>query len=218
MTLRKVLRGAVTSVGRAFQKARWVWLRSRFHDSGIAKLNLCAGSQKIAGYFSIDIHRASDLVLDLAKYDLPFRSNSIQTIVCISAINYFTRTRGEELVKETHRVLAPGGIARFAVQDLENIARLYVEKDREFFFQKLPDGRERFEGPTLGDKFAAWFYGYAIAGVPCQYFYDFDALAYLFRQAGFSVVERMAYRQSRIPEIESIDNRPDQMFFLEAIK
>jgi hypothetical protein len=104
------------------------------------------------------------------------------------------------------------------VQDLKSIAERYVRGDREFFFQKLADGRDRFEGPTMGDKFAAWFYGYSVGAHRCKYFYDFDALAHLFREAGFQAIERKAYRESRIPEVDRLDNRPDQMFFLEAVK
>jgi predicted SAM-dependent methyltransferase len=122
------------------------------------------------------------------------------------------------LIEEVHRILRPSGIARFAVQDMESLARRYLNKDTEFFFQKSQDGKDRFPGPTLGDKFASWFYGFAIKGNPCRYFYDFDSLAYLFWSAGFSVVERKAFLESRLDHIELIDNREDQMFFLEAIK
>jgi hypothetical protein len=121
-------------------------------------------------------------------------------------------------VNEAYRVLKAGGIARFGVQDMESIARRYVERDEQFFFQTLPNGQERFEGATLGDKFAAWFYGYAIKGVPCQYFYDYESLAHLFKVAGFSVIEKRAFQDSRLESIQMIDNRPDQMFFLEAVK
>ena len=189
-----------------------------FIPGTIAKANLCSGPQKIPGYFSIDFTGGADLRLDLNRNDLPFRTNSLEVVVCMSAINYFTRSRAQELVHEVYRVLKPGGIARFGVQDMESIARRYVTKDRDFFFQKLPDGRDRFEGPTLGDKFAAWFYGYAIKGSPCKYFYDYDALAYLFTTAGFSRVERKAFLDSKLEFIHLIDNRPDQMFFLEAVR
>ena len=181
------------------------------------RVNLCSGMQKIPGYTGVDFGGLADIKLDLSKNDLPFKSGSVKSVVCISAINYFTRSRADEIVREVYRVLESGGIARFGVQDLEIIARRYVEKDVEFFFQKLPDGRERFEGATLGDKFAAWFYGYVAVG-PCRYFYDYDSLAYLFKNAGFSIVEKKQYGESRLEHIELIDNRPDQMFFLEAIK
>ncbi len=190
----------------------------RLRDSSVTRLNLCSGTQKIPGYLGIGLPPGVDLWLDLSRNNLPFADSSLDAVVCISAINYFTRVRGQELVNEVYRVLRPGGIARFGVQDMEILARRYVEKDREFFMQKLSDGTDRFEGPTLGDKFAAWFYGYAIRGFPCRYFYDYESLSYLFKAARFSRVERKAYRESALEHIDLIDNRPDQMFFLEAIK
>lgn len=190
----------------------------RCDPSKVEKVNLCCGTQFVPGYLGVDFGGPVDLKLDLRIDNLPFADNSLRVLVCISAINYFTRQRGLEIIREVYRVLMPGGVARFGVQDMELIARRYVEKDMAFFSQKMPDGRDRFEGPTLGDKFAAWFYGYAAAGMPCRYFYDFESLAYLFRAAGFSLVERKPFRQSRIAEVDQIDNRPDQMFFIEAVK
>jgi len=190
----------------------------RFDRTHVRKINLCCGAQKIPGYIGIDFGGQVDLRLDLTRNNLPFQDDALEAVTCISAINYFTRSRAQELVMEVYRVMKPGGITRFGVQDLESIARKYVEKDIDFFFQKLPDGRERFEGQTIGDKFAAWFYGYTIRGVPCRYFYDYESLAYLFTNAGYSTVEKKSYRVSRLEYIDLIDNRPDQMFFLEAIK
>ena len=181
------------------------------------QINLCAGNQIIPNYVSVDFGRSTDIDIDLSKYNLPFKSGCAKSVICISAINYFTRPRAAEIVNDIYRVLEPGGVVRFGVQDLESISKRYVEKDVEFFFQTLPNGKERFEGPTLGDKFAAWFYGYVGVG-PCRYFYDYDSLAFLFLTSGFSVVERKQYRESRLDHIELIDNRPDQMFFLEAVK
>jgi SAM-dependent methyltransferase len=184
----------------------------------ITRINLCSGSRSIPGYFNIDISKGADLVIDLAKRDLPFPPNSLDSIVCISGINYFSRARTVELINQCYTILTPGGIARFGVQDMEKLAQLYLKKDTDFFFQKLPDGKDRFEGSTIGDKFVAWFYGYVSGGYACQYFYDFDSLSFIFKQAGFRSVERKTYRESGIDDIELIDNRPDQMFFLEAVK
>jgi SAM-dependent methyltransferase len=198
--------------------ARRQALERRLQSRGVRKLNLCCGNQKVPGYLGIDLVDGADLRLDLATMDLPFAATSLETVVCMSAINYFTRARAQQLVREMHRVLRAGGVCRVGVQDMKALAERYVRDDREFFFQKLADGRDRFEGPTLGDKFAAWFYGYAVGAHRCEYFYDFESLAHLFREAGFSVIERKAFRESRIAEVELLDNRADQMFFLEAIK
>jgi predicted SAM-dependent methyltransferase len=188
-----------------------------FDSQGVSKVNLCCGTQKIPGYLGLDFGGQVDLRFNLTTNNLPFKNGSIEVVTCISAINYFTRLRGQEIINEVYRILKPGGITRFSVQDLEAIAKRYVEKDNKFFFQKLPDGRERFEGVTLGDKFAAWFYGYEAVG-PCRYFYDYESLEWLFKTAGFSIVEKRQYMDSRLEEIKLIDNRPDQMFYLEAVK
>jgi predicted SAM-dependent methyltransferase len=195
-----------------FIKAGWA-------GGKINKINIGSGTISVAGYCNIDIYAKADLIIDLGKRLLPFKNNSIDTAVCISTINYFTRKRGEKIIRETFRVLKPGGIARFATQDLKLIATKYLNNDREFFFQKLPDGRERFTGVTMADKINSWFYGYACGkNRGGKYFYDYETLALLFKEAGFSKIENKKYLESAIPDISEIDNRPEQMFFLEALK
>lgn len=206
------------AAGARWRRARRRALERGLAGKGIRKLNLASGSQRVPGFFGIDLVDGADLRLDLARMDLPFPASSLDAVVCMSAINYFRRARAQQLVREMHRVLRAGGVCRVGVQDMKSLAERYVRGDLEFFFQKLADGRDRFEGPTLGDKFAAWFYGYAVGAHRCEYFYDYESLAYLFREAGFSVIERKAFRESRIAEVEQLDNRPDQMFFLEAVK
>ncbi len=216
--LARFLYRSVRQVSFAVFRMRRAVLETKLRPLGVKRINLCSGPKRIPGYLGIDVIPGCDLQLDLSRYDLPFGDNSLQVVVCMSAINYFTRTRGEQLIREVFRVLVSGGICRMGVQDMRTLAERYLRNDREFFFQKLADGRERFEGPTLGDKFAAWFYGYAVGKNRCQYFYDYDSLAHVFVTAGFSVVERKAYRESRISDVDQLDNRPEQMFYIEAIK
>lgn len=194
------------------------WLEFRLRNRDVRQVNLCCGQQKVSGFFGIDRMEGADLRLDLARVDLPFADSSLDVIVCMSAINYFTRKRAQQLVAEMHRALKPNGVCRVGVQDLRSLTQRYVKGDNSFFFQKLADGRDRFEGPTIGDKFVAWFYGYAIGASRCEYFYDFDSLAYLFHEAGFTKIEQKGFRESAIAEVALLDNREDQMFFLEAVK
>lgn len=183
------------------------------------KLNLCSGGIKIPGYFDVDIAGKVDLKIDLEKKLLPFADGSLSVVVCMSAINYFTYERAGEIIKDVFRVLKKGGIARFGVQDLRLIAQKYINNDREFYFQKLSDGRDRFKGVTMADKINSWFYGYPTAkGKHSQYMYDFESLAVHFKKAGFSLIEQKKFQESRLENIDLIDNRPEQMFFLEAVK
>jgi len=210
MTLRRLIQFLYLSV---------LDIRSRlFINRSVQKVNLCCGNQKVASYAGVDFDLKADIVINLNWGTLPFASNSIKVVTCISGINYFTRKRGEELIKEVHRILEKGGIARFASQDLELIAHLYVTKDTEFFFQKGFDGADRFEGKTRADKINKWFYGYETFAGSCRYFYDYETLEDVFKCAGFKNVKQKKFLDSCISEVCSLDNRPDQMFFLEAIK
>jgi SAM-dependent methyltransferase len=214
----RAARGLLQGLDRAAERLERAQARRRIGGARPGKVNLCCGSQRLPGWLGVDALPGADAIVDLSAGELPFEDASLEAVVCMSAINYFTRRRAAELVREMHRVLRPGGVCRVGVQDMRALAERYVRGDEAFFFQKLPDGRNRFEGPTLGDKFAAWFYGYAAGAHRCEYFYDFESLAWLFRDAGFTVVERRAYRDSRLADARLLDNRPDQMFFLEAVK
>jgi predicted SAM-dependent methyltransferase len=158
------------------------------------------------------------MVIDLERDLLPFPDNSVDVVVCMSAINYFTRKRAGEIIKDVYRILKEGGTARFGTQDLCLLAGYYLERNREFYFQKLANGQERFPGRTFADKFNEFFYGFPTRDKHCRYVYDFEALRDLFTEAGFRLVEEKRFQESRILEIEAIDNRPEQMFFLEAVK
>lgn len=185
----------------------------------MSKINLCCGPIKLDGYINIDLNPQADLVLDLDYQNLPFDANSMEVVVCISAINYFSKKRGEAIINETFRVLKPDGIARFAVQDLVVLAQKYLDRDEAFYFQKNADGSDRFYGVTYAEKLNSWFYGYETAEYKSgKYMYDFETLALLFKKAGFKKIEQKSYLESAIENIHAIDNRPDQMFFLEAVK
>jgi MoaA/NifB/PqqE/SkfB family radical SAM enzyme/predicted SAM-dependent methyltransferase len=184
----------------------------------LKRVNLCSGPRKLEGFVNIDITQNSDLIIDLEKTLLPFENESVETLICISAINYFSRDRALEIIKDVYRSLCNGGVARFAVQDLKILTAKYLSNDEKFFNEKLADGSDRFPGDTFADKFNEWFYGFPSLGKHCKYVYDFESLSFLFRKAGFRIVETKNYQESRIENIELIDNRPEQMFFLEAVK
>ncbi len=182
------------------------------------KINLCCGPIHLPGFINADIAPNADVVLDLERDLLPFESESADTVVCISAINYFTYERAGEIIGDVLRVLRPGGLARFATQDLEVLAQRYLERDRGFWLEKQPNGQDRLPGATFSEKLNHFFTGFPTGGKRCRFVHDFESLALLFERAGFSQIERKRYLESDIPEIEAIDNRPEQMFFLEARK
>lgn len=182
------------------------------------RINLCGGSIRLPGWIGVDVDPAAQMRLDLERDPLPWQDGTVDAIACISAINYFTPARALEILRECLRVLRPGGVLRLGTQDLRVLARRYVERDTGFFLEKLPDGRDRYPGETLADKLCNWFYGFEANGHPCRYVYDDESLARLVGKAGFVAVRECRYREGDLPDVALLDNRPEQMFFLEARK
>ncbi len=183
------------------------------------KINLCSGANSLSGYWNLDLEPKADLILDMEKFLLPFRDDSMDVVVCISAINYFTYDRAQKIIKDVYRVLKPAGVVRFGVQNLKVLAEKYIIRDESFFFEKLPNGQDRFPGKTIADKFNQWFFGFpSYDDKTSKYVYDFESLSWLFKAAGFREIKEKKYLESVLPEIEKIDNLPEQMVFLEATK
>lgn len=181
--------------------------------NNIKKINLCGGPVSIDGYIKIDKSSNADIVHNLLK-PLPIESDSVQIIVMSHALNYFTYEEAKFVVSEIYRVLRKDGIVRVSFPDLRIFAKAYVENDISFLFQKLPNGEDRFTGRTIGDKFIGLAYFYCGQ----KYFFDFESAAEIFKDVGFKQIVRCGYRESEIPEIDKIDNRPELSGYLEAVK
>ncbi len=183
-------------------------------------INLCSGEVILDEYINIDLDSRSDLKLDLEKKLIPFQNNSIDRVVIMSAINYFTYDRASIIVDDIYRILKPGGIIRVGVQDLELISKKYLDKDYKFFFQTNNNFTQRFHGETLGDKVNYFFYrgGSGIKNKHHKYMWDFNSLKFLFHKSGFEKIENKNFLESAIPNIDKIDNRSEMFFYLEARK
>lgn len=87
---------------------------------------------------------------------------------------------------------------RICVPDLDYALSLFNEgkKERalEFFFY----------GPDVSDF------------TRHRYMWDFESLSGALREAGFSTVARCRYRQGRTPDLDLLDNRPEETLYVEA--
>jgi predicted SAM-dependent methyltransferase len=127
-------------------------------------------------------------------------------------IEHMARWQGLALVRECFRVLAPGGMLRFATPDLAQVIERYRQgrsRADEPAADTLMGGLGHFvEQP--GPKLAAILRRLFTA--PHQWLYDGESLTLLLREAGFADVTTRGFRESSLPDIELLEERRDSLF------
>lgn len=93
----------------------------------LAMLNVGCGSTFHPQWVNIDFHAASSEVIacDIRR-GLPFEDGTFQACYSSHVLEHLTPPEGARLLLEAHRVLAPGGVLRVVVPDLELIVRDYL--------------------------------------------------------------------------------------------
>lgn len=77
----------------------------------ILKLHLACGTDYLDGYINVDLYPEKDTKID-AQFDvakIPYEDNTIDEIRAFHIIEHFDFYEGQEVLKEWHRVLKPGG-------------------------------------------------------------------------------------------------------------
>lgn len=91
-------------------------------------INIGCGATFHPDWVNVDAAPASPEVRahDLDK-PLPFPDSHFRAVYASHVLEHFDPDGGLRLLRECHRVLEPGGVARIVVPDLEAIARTYLQ-------------------------------------------------------------------------------------------
>jgi len=155
------------------------------------------------------------LIHDL-RTPLPFRDGSASTVYSSHLLEHLYFEEGQRLIRETHRVLAEGGILRIVVPDLDSIVREYLG---ERPFGEASNGAERASSADLvnqrllmrssappSDNFFSRVYNSWMDFHTHKWMYDANSLKHHMESAGFVEVRQMALHESRIDGIEQVEN------------
>lgn len=133
------------------------------------------------------------------KYGLPFPDCCADFVYASHVLEHFYPDAAQHLLQEAARILKPGGRVRICVPDLKHAINLYLQGKKveslEYFFQ---------------DEATANFHRH-------KYMYDFEIMKSALEQAGFTSVRQCAYREGEVPDIDKLDNRPEETLYVEAV-
>jgi predicted SAM-dependent methyltransferase len=135
------------------------------------------------------------------SHSVPLKDGTADHIYSSHFLEHLFKQDAERLLKDCHRVLKPGGILRVCVPDLAYAVSLYARGKKE---------------KMLGDYFFVEDKESFLARH--KYMYDFELLKILLEKLNFSQIVRCEYRQGKMPDIDKLDNRPEETLFVEAIK
>lgn len=177
----------------------------------VRRLNWGCGEYPEAGWINSDRKESPGvLACDILEGGLPLEDASVDYAVSIHALPEIPYPELVPVLRELKRVLKPGGFLRLALPSLEKAVDAYKRGARDYFL--IPDEDAR----TLGGKLVTQvvWYGYSRSVfVP-------DFVEELAEDAGYSAVRHVGFREtsSPYPEIVSLDNRPAESFFVEAVR
>src|SRR5262249_14131949 len=141
---------------------------------------------------------------------LALDDGAVDYVVAMHALQYLAYRDVEPALRELARVLAPSGVLRIGVPDLDSTIQAYVMRDRGFFY--VPDAH----AASIGAKLVTQIVWYGSVRTP----FTFDFAAEMLDRAGFREVVRCGFGEttSRHPDIVALDNRERETLFLEAVR
>jgi predicted SAM-dependent methyltransferase len=178
------------------------------------KLNFGCGMAPIEGWINIDVSFSAktDVRWDLRR-PFPHEAESCSRIYSESLFELFTPDDGIAFLRDCHRLLAPGGIARMAMPALEDVVSLYISGEWKQFDSTKP-GYKHYQTVQNG----AQLMNAAFRHPDHRWIYDWEDLNRVVEQAGFARITRAEWGQSTHPEFRNLETRPESKLICEIQK
>src|SRR5260221_7398704 len=157
-----------------------------------------------------------DIFVHDIRKPLPFPDCSADAVYASHVLEHLYREQGQNLIREAFRVLAPGGVVRVIVPDLNNIVSEYL--GNRPFGELSASENALSPGDLLNERllmrwpspsrrnvvmrvYEAWqdFHSH-------KWMYDERSLSSLIRSAGFVDVVRRNHSESLIPNISEVED------------
>jgi SAM-dependent methyltransferase len=151
-----------------------------------------------------------DVVADI-RNGLPLPDDSFDCIVSIHTLPEIPYRDLDRTLQELRRVLAPGGVLRLSLPDLDKAIKAYTSRDIDYFFLIGDDEVKSISGKMIVQ--LLW-YGRS------RSMFTVEFITELLVRNGFQSIQPCRFHQtySPYPGIIELDDREVESFFMEARK
>lgn len=183
-------------------------------NARLAKYPLLRRIVRLAGILPLEwlnVPWASNIFIHDVRRTLPFRDCTFRYIYSSHLLEHLYWQEGQRLLRDCFRLLMRGGCLRMVVPDLKTMVKDYIDgvppassggtkadrlNDRLLMhLRKPPSGNILYRIYNLLNDFHTH-----------KWMYDADSLMQCFRDAGFVEVREMAYCDSRIPNVDVVED------------
>jgi predicted SAM-dependent methyltransferase len=174
-------------------------------STGVRKLQIGAGPNNLPGWLNTDIEpRQGQAFLDAMK-PFPIPDSSLNYIYAEQVIEHLPFEGGMVMLRESYRVLAPGGKLRVATPDLRRIVALFDQDDTEAE-RRFMTAQLKMLGLTVKEPerplfimniyFHAWGH---------RFLYDRQTLQSALESVGFRDVRFVGHGESDDPQLRNVE-------------
>ena len=186
----------------------------RYRGQAHLKLHLGCGSEHKPGWINVDLRPDADLQLDVREA-LPFMEGRVSIIYSEHFFEHLEYPAEiVHLLRESLRVLEPGGRFSVGVPDAEEALFQYAQGKLPALLQEWSQDKNLRWFPqwvwTTPMHYINFFFR---QGREHKYAYDFETLARVLTEAGFTDVKRRDFQ----PDIDS-EHRRDGTLYVDAFK
>ena len=176
------------------------------------KLHFACGTVRLPNWINIDRDPVSEII-DVSwdvREPLPIPDGSVRLIYHEHFLEHLTVSEGLGFLRESRRLLEPGGVLRVAMPDLAECVRQYYENDwRQPWMKKYGYEWIQTRAENINISFRDWEH---------KWLYDREELHRRLHEAGFETLRDCTLLESPVPELCNLETRAETLLICEAIK